>query len=1408
MQAERDHLRTHVFPALEERLRTRRCHLEWVDLRLGVATASLEDGHQREMHVLKVCLAEVRRCRPFLIVLLGDRYGWVPPAERMVAAAGEEGFSRDVTGRSVTDLEIRFGILDDPEQQPRSLFYFREPLPYADMPAGLAALYSDAHAADPAAGERCARLAVLKQDVALRLPDRVRRYQVHWDHEVRAPTGLDDWGQSVVEDILAELDLDAAQVDAAEAMSWQQAELAVLDDYVEGRARDFVGRSLLLERLAAHASGRVQPSDCWGLCLTGPSGSGKSAVFGELYRRLKRDGSFVFAHAAGASAGAPSIETMLRRWIAELGNALDLDPGLDDDAGPDAVEATFQYLLKQMASQARVIVLVDALDQFEATTRGRFMTWLPRAWPANACLIATAVAGDASTALGRRSGVETVALPPLEAAEAREIVGRICARYHRTLEPAVVDALLAKIADDGPAWSNTLWLVLAVEELNLVDADDFTRAARAYHGTPAEQLRALMIDIVAALSPDVVGLYRQTFERAERLFAADPVRAFLGFMAVGRAGWRESDFRALLPGASGEPWSELKFASMRRLFRGQIRQRGALSQWDFDHAQMRAAVRRHMEANGLDEARLHANVADHLLSLPADDPLRQSETMVHLLGSGDWSRAAGFYGDASLSQAERDGATQVLADVILTRQGIGLEEVLRLLNAPVVPQTKGILAERFTFDLERSLADRAELTHRARLVDEIRKAFDELSKADPDNAGWQRNLSASHIKRGHLLRAQGQVEQAQFNYVMSCMLSHSLANSYLGNAELQRDLSIAYEALAGGLQAKGNLSDALAAYQDSRAIRESLVQSDLENVLWQRDLSVSYNKIGDVLVEQGEYADAFPAYRAALAIAENLAELDPDNVVRQRDLSVSCEKNADVLVRLGRLPGALAGYRSSLAIAERLAESDPINTEWQRDLTVSHKKIGDVFAKAGALVDALTAYQASLATAEKLINIDPEHVGWRRDLSIARERIGDVRLEQGDMPGALAAYQSSRAITQQLAESDTKNAEWQRDLFVSHNKVGDVLAEQDDLAGALAAYEAALAIIESLNRLGVINEGWERDLSVSHDKINRVRRAQDGVTTGQDGSEGPSRARSDLPELLAAYHCLTESDPENPEQQQDLATAQENVGDVFVEMDDFAGADAAYRDSLAVRDRLLQIDPANTRWRYDVALSLQRLGFVATRRERHGDARDAYARGRDILRELVASAPDHATFRQGLAWFETALAEASGRQDQPGAAPEQGGRFIARLRRALSSNGKASEDARGSAGLHPETEAALLHLMRWCAKYNHHDGQMDDWRAILEGWLLIERGFRDIALDYANLLRLAQAWHGHWSTAYGQEVRFHDRRTQPAEGDWTFPHVIRMVARPANSDFVPTVEEFAALLARYREKNGTDVETR
>ena len=102
MQAERDYLKTYVFPKVEEELQQRRIKLQIVDLRWGVDTTSIAQEDEREATVLKVCLDEIKRCRPFFIGLLGDRYGWVPPQKRIEQAMTGEKLNFDAKNRSVS----------------------------------------------------------------------------------------------------------------------------------------------------------------------------------------------------------------------------------------------------------------------------------------------------------------------------------------------------------------------------------------------------------------------------------------------------------------------------------------------------------------------------------------------------------------------------------------------------------------------------------------------------------------------------------------------------------------------------------------------------------------------------------------------------------------------------------------------------------------------------------------------------------------------------------------------------------------------------------------------------------------------------------------------------------------------------------------------------------------------------------------------------------------------------------------------------------------------------------------------------------------------------------------------------------------------------------------------------------
>ena len=102
----------------------------------------------------------------------------------------------------------------------------------------------------------------------------------------------------------------------------------------------------------------------------------------------------------------------------------------------------------------------------------------------------------------------------------------ICARYHRHIHAGVRAAVLTKPLPDGAmAAGNPLWLALAVEELNLLDADDFARVESDFQGTPEARLHQLMLAVVDEMPAGVEGLYGWMLGRAEALYGKPLARA-------------------------------------------------------------------------------------------------------------------------------------------------------------------------------------------------------------------------------------------------------------------------------------------------------------------------------------------------------------------------------------------------------------------------------------------------------------------------------------------------------------------------------------------------------------------------------------------------------------------------------------------------------------------------------------------------------------------------------------------------------------------------------------------------------------------------------------------------------------------------------------------------------------------
>lgn len=94
LKAERDALQEKVFPELREYCQQRGARFQAIDLRWGVSQEAALD-----QQTMNICFQELKRCqelspKPNFIVLLGQRYGWVPLPAQIEATEFEELWER------------------------------------------------------------------------------------------------------------------------------------------------------------------------------------------------------------------------------------------------------------------------------------------------------------------------------------------------------------------------------------------------------------------------------------------------------------------------------------------------------------------------------------------------------------------------------------------------------------------------------------------------------------------------------------------------------------------------------------------------------------------------------------------------------------------------------------------------------------------------------------------------------------------------------------------------------------------------------------------------------------------------------------------------------------------------------------------------------------------------------------------------------------------------------------------------------------------------------------------------------------------------------------------------------------------------------------------------------------------
>ena len=971
MQAERDILHLVVLPEVNEYAAQFGQSVGISDLRWGIDTSRLSEEESCRK-VLSVCFEQIEECKPYMIVLLGERYGFVP----------EPAVGGNTAGLSVTEMEILFGALAR-EDLSRCAFYFREPLRDPAMGAD-ANNYADTDEAQKA------RMAALKRKIEAAAPDRIRHYRAVWDAQEHRVAGLDDFVRRVADDIRVMM-LDEWRQQAAltpEALernaAWQS---------LQAKAAGFTAhRALEAEVCAEMSTGHAGVT-----LLTGAPGSGKSSLLAAVALRLQAEGWQVFPFVTGGG-GSYTVTDLLRQIDTFLAPLVGQPLPPQSATGKVLLDAFERLASACAALPLRVLLAIDALDQMADSDTLREFGWLPPVLPANLRILTTCT-DDYPLPRGLPYSIpdRRFALPPLDAeTEKRALVDGLAAAAGKALPAEVTDALVQL-----PAAASPLYLSMFVQRLLMLNSTDFGNIRTL--GQDGNAINAYLLRLVEQAPPDVAGMCAAILSEAAQRIQPAQLEPTLGLLAVSRRGLRETDLAALL-GTLGIPFVAVDHARLRKYMRPFFlnREDGRL---DFSHR----AIREGFLARLTHPDELEAPLLVHLLQLLVNDPLRQSELPAHAM---HLDRKDALFG-ALIRHEDSPAMQRSLHDLTLNDRGVWLRSLLGCVGSDAEAVAFAQAISRLQGTYQTSTDELATLTP---LLEATIAALRGRNKSALAAAGGNAVLLPLWFVLGRAYYAQGIPSRALECYTQSEAHAKEGGSTLRGreaqpsapdipwNGELYTPEQALWLARAHMLEEQGHahnrlrhLNAALDCYRQSHTLMCKLL-SDAERFpsLWQA-LAVGCSELCRASGRLKRFDEAGSFAAEGIRYAEKAVELDPC-IESTRALAALHSDQGDVYACTLQWEEAYDAHSAAYRLSAELVRTCN-DAQSRLDLAFSARKRGDALARLGSVSEAKTLYLESL----KLAAYAPETLmapEVRRMLQDTATNFGFLRMLdwQGDTP--------------------------------------------------------------------------------------------------------------------------------------------------------------------------------------------------------------------------------------------------------------------------------------------------------------------------------------------------------------------------------------------------------------------------
>ena len=643
MQSERDVLRDKVLPALNAFAADYNKAVELIDLRWGVDTHSVSEAEEG-VKVLKTCFEEIDRSRPCIIVLLGGRYGWIPPEKDVLEAFSYLDYELENVNQSVTAMEIIYGAFRE-DKKPMVFFYFREGPPAEDIPEEKRWVYYDTD-------DSAVKLEELKKRIRDKFGDRVSSYTGLWrDGEV---SDLDEFAKLVAKDLIRAFSEEWGEP-SGEVLKWYEEDEEAVQHLIYSKIRRYAGRTKEIGEIKRFALGTEGTFDI--KLLTGESGLGKTAMLCKVINDLEDEECLVLPFFCGitprSAISAFILKMLVYRLQSFLGDEIEIPVNQED------LKKEFRELLVRAETLTRVVIIVDSIDQLIPDETGGKLLWLRGVRLENTRVILSCI--DSFTGVmqsAAEAGAEVTEVAELSDDDIQEIVQLLADSHHKQFDERIIPHILKKRGEAKKrAAASPLFLSLLVQNLVMMNRYDHAEIDKlAQKMKPVDAIYKFMSTIVDECPASPSGAYKSFMHRVFDLVGLEFTVACLHGIAISRRGLRESDISRILKYLE-IPWNSADFAWLRQLISPHLTRHDA-GQWNFSHQSLRAAFIKIDEYTDIPDFSDKIKLGAAIAMLEDDSFFAQRELMHHLWVAGRDDAAA----DAIEAAVENPVALQSYAE--------------------------------------------------------------------------------------------------------------------------------------------------------------------------------------------------------------------------------------------------------------------------------------------------------------------------------------------------------------------------------------------------------------------------------------------------------------------------------------------------------------------------------------------------------------------------------------------------------------------------------------------------------------------------------------------------------------------------------------------------------------------------